>query len=63
MSWIKKLLGIRPIDLKQKEVAVLREKAMMAQRSGDLKAYGNISKKIEEYEDEIIELIRKTVAS
>tara|TARA_B100000575_G_C22949210_1_gene549024 strand:- start:166 stop:351 length:186 start_codon:yes stop_codon:yes gene_type:complete len=60
MNWIKKLLGIRPIDKKRKEVASLREKAMTAQRSGDLRTYGELCKKIEDLEDEIIGIMKES---
>ena len=59
MYWLKKILKIRPIDLKEKKVSSLREKAMMAQRNGDLKAYGKLSKEIEDLEDEMAELYNK----
>ena len=32
---------------------------MMAQRNGDLKAYGKLSKEIEDLEDEMVELHNK----
>ena len=56
MNWIKKLLGIRPIDLKEKKLASLRKQAMMAQRNGDLKSYGKLSKEIEDLENEMYDL-------
>lgn len=59
MKWIKKLLGLRPIDIKQKEVESLRKKAMIAQRSGDIRAYADISKNIEDIEDEIVDIINR----
>jgi len=60
MNWIKKLLGIRPIDKKRKEIASLRKKAMVTQRNGDLRTYGELCKKIEDLEDEIISIMKES---
>ena len=60
MKWFKNIFASRPLDLKKKEIASLRKKAMMAQRSGDLRAYGDLSKRIEVLEDEVVDLISKT---
>ena len=60
MKWIKRLLGIgSPMDKKKKELSELRRKAMMAQRNGDLRTFGDLSKRVEELEDEIVEMIER----
>ncbi len=59
MKWIKQMLGLStPLD-KKKELSSIRVKAVMAQRYGNLKRYAALSKKAEEVEDEIIELLNR----
>jgi|TARA_B110000196_G_C20700195_1_gene454879 hypothetical protein len=61
VQWIKKLLGLTtPLDKKKKELSNIRVKAIMSQRDGDLRRYATLSKKAEELEDEIIELLKKS---
>ena len=58
MKWIKKLLGLRtPIEKKKAELSKMREQAMKVQRNGNIRAYSELSKKIEELEDEIVNMI------
>jgi hypothetical protein len=60
MKWIKQMLGLStPLDKKKKELSNIRVKALMAQRYGNLKRYAALSKKAEEVEDEIIELLNR----
>ena len=61
MKWIKRLLGFStPLEKKQKELSVVRLKAVQAQRNGDLRTFGDLSKKAEALEDEIMELINES---
>ena len=58
MKWIKRLLGLStPVEKRKKELSNLRVRAIMAQRNGDLKRYAALSKKAEDIEDEIVEMI------
>ena len=58
MKWIKKLLGLRtPIQKKKAELSKMRLQAMKVQRNGNIRAYSELSKKIEELEDEIVNMI------
>tara|TARA_R110002012_G_scaffold251576_2_gene429486 strand:- start:976 stop:1161 length:186 start_codon:yes stop_codon:yes gene_type:complete len=58
MKWIKKLFGLRtPIEKKKAELSKMRQQAMIVQRNGDIRAYSELSKKIEELEDEIVNMI------
>ena len=60
MKWIKQILGLStPLDKKKKELSNIRVRAVMAQRYGNLKRYAELSKKAEEVEDEIIELLNR----
>ena len=60
MKWFKSLLGLAsPLEKKKKELSALRSKSMLAQRNGDLRTYGKLSKKVEELEDEIVEMIER----
>ena len=57
MNWIKRLFGLAsPLDKKRKELSEIRRKAMLAQRNGDLRSFGELSKKAETLEDEIVEM-------
>jgi len=57
MNWIKRLFGLTsPLDKKRKELSEIRRKAMLAQRNGDLRLFGELSKKAETLEDEIVEM-------
>ena len=61
MKWLKRLLGLStPLEKKKKELSSTRVKAVMAQRAGDLRRYATLSKKIEELEDEILEMINES---
>lgn len=61
MRWIKSWLGLTtPLEKKQKELSNIRTRAVMSQRDGDLRRYAALSKKIEELEDEILEMISET---
>ena len=58
MKWIKKLFGLRtPLEKKKAELSKMRQQAMIVQRNGDIRAYSELSKKIEELEDEIVNMI------
>ena len=58
MRWLKSWLGLStPLDKKKKELSSVRVRAMMAQRSGDLRRFATLSKKIEELENEIVEML------
>ena len=60
MKWIKQLLGLStPLDKKKRELSNTQVKAVMAQRYGNLKRYAALSKKAEDIEDEIIELLNQ----
>jgi len=60
MKWIKRLFGLAsPLDKKKKELSALRSKAMQSQRNGDLRTFGELSKRAEEIEDEIVEMIQR----
>jgi len=61
MRWIKYWLGLStPLDKKKKELSKLLQDGMIAQRNGDLRLFADISKKAEEVEGEIIELLKKS---
>lgn len=60
MRWIKNWLGLStPLDKKKKELSHIQVQAVMAQRYGNLKRFAALSKKAEEVEDEIIELLNR----
>jgi len=60
MKWIKKLLGLNTLLEKKKMLlSDLRRQALFAQRNGDLRKYGSITKEVEMLEDEIIEMINE----
>ena len=58
MKWIKKLFGLRtPLEKKKAELSKMRQQAMIVQRNGNIRAYSELSRKIEELEDEIVNMI------
>tara|TARA_B100000519_G_C14007033_1_gene326815 strand:- start:115 stop:306 length:192 start_codon:yes stop_codon:yes gene_type:complete len=58
MKCIKRLFGLTsPLDKKKKELSTVRLKAMQAQRNGDLRTFADLSKKAEQLEDDIVELL------
>ena len=60
MKWLKRLLGLNtPIDKCQARISALRVKAMNAQRNGDLRAFAELTHKIEELEDKVVEMIER----
>ena len=61
MRWLKSWLGLStPLEKKKKELSNIRVSAVTAQRSGDMRRYATLSKKIEELEDEILEIINES---
>jgi cell fate (sporulation/competence/biofilm development) regulator YmcA (YheA/YmcA/DUF963 family) len=60
MRWIKQLLGLStPLDKKKKKLSNIQVQAVMAQHCGSLRRYTKLSKKAEEVEDEILELLSR----
>lgn len=60
MRWIKRLLGLNTaLEKKRDTLLKIRRQAMMAQRNGDLRTYSTLSKKIEDLEDEIVEIVNE----
>ena len=58
MKWIKKLLGLRTPRKKKAELSKMRQQAMIVQRNGNMqREIRELSKKIEELEDEIVNMI------
>ena len=58
MKWIKRLLGLStPLEIKKRQLSSLRHEAFYATRDGDLRKAGELSKKAELLEDEIVEMI------
>ena len=58
MNCIKRLFGLTsPLEKKKKQLSSVRLKAMQAQRNGDLRTFGDLSRKAEQLEDEIVEMI------
>lgn len=58
MKWLKRLLGLTtPLEKKKKALSNLRVQAVMTQRNGDLKRYATLSKKADQLEDEIVEML------
>ena len=52
------MLGLRtPLEKKKAELSKMRLQAMKVQRNGNIRAYSELSKKIEELEDEIVNMI------
>jgi hypothetical protein len=60
MKWIKRLLGIDTIlEKKKRELSSLRHEAFYATRDGNLRKVGELSKRAELLEDEIVEMINE----
>ena len=60
MQWLKKLLGLNtPLEKKKIELSSLRHQAFYATRNGNLRKAGELSKRAEEIEDEIVEMIEQ----
>ena len=60
ISWIKNLLGLNtPIEKKKIELSSIRHQAFYATRNGNLRKAGELSKRAEEIEDEIVEMIQR----
>jgi len=60
MKWLKRLLGLStPLEKKKKELSNISVRAVMSQRDGDLRRYATLTKKAEELEDEILEMINE----
>jgi hypothetical protein len=58
MKWIKRLLGLStPLEKKKRQLSSLRHEAFYATRDGDLRKVGELSRKAELLEDEIVEMI------
>ncbi len=58
MNWFKKLLGFKsPVEKKRAELSKLQEKALHAQRNGDLRSAGKFYHEAEVLETEIIEMM------
>tara|TARA_B100001250_G_scaffold397588_1_gene404876 strand:+ start:286 stop:468 length:183 start_codon:yes stop_codon:yes gene_type:complete len=58
IRWLKNLLGLHtPLEKKKAELASLRHEAFYATRNGNLRKAGELSKKAEEVEDEIMKLL------
>ncbi len=58
MKWIKRLLGLStPLEKKKRELSSLRHEAFYATRNGNLRKAGELSKKAELLEDEIVDMI------
>jgi len=61
MKWIKRLLGLStPLEKKKRELSSLRHEAFYATRDGDLRRAGELSRKAESLEDEIVEMISES---
>lgn len=58
MKWLRRLLGLStPLEEKKRQLSSLRHEAFCATRDGDLRKAGELSKKAEQLEDEIVEMI------
>ena len=58
MKWFRRLLGLStPLEEKKRQLSSLRHEAFYATRDGDLRKAGELSKKAEQLEDEIVEMI------
>ena len=58
MKWLRRLLGLStPLEEKKRQLSSLRHEAFYATRDGDLRKAGELSKKAEQLEDEIVEII------
>ena len=61
MKWIKRFFGLdTPLEKKKKQLSELRSQAFLAQRNGDLRKYGALSKQAEDLEDQIVEAINES---
>ena len=61
MKWVKRLLGLStPLEKKKRQLSALRHEAFYATRDGDLRKAGDLSKKAEQLEDEIVEMISES---
>ena len=61
MKWIRRLLGLStPLEKKKRQLSSLRHEAFYATRDGDLRKAGRLSKKAEQLEDEIVEMINES---
>jgi hypothetical protein len=61
MKWIKRLLGLStPLEKKKKELSSLRHEAFYATRNGNLRKAGELTKKAELLEDEVMEMINES---
>ena len=60
MKWIKRILGLStPLEKKERALASLRQEVFYATRAGDLRKAGELSKRAELLEDEIVEMINE----
>ena len=60
MQWFKDLIGITtPLEKRKRQLSSLRHEAFYATRNGDLRKAGELSKKAEQLEDEIVELLNR----
>jgi len=58
MKWLRRLLGLStPLETKRMQLSSLRYEAFYATRDGDLRKARELSKKAEQLEDEIVEMI------
>ena len=61
MKWLRRLLGLStPLEEKKRQLSSLRHEAFYATRDGDLRKAGELSKKAEQLEDEIMEMISES---
>ena len=59
MKWLKRLLGLStPLEKKKQKLSSLRHEIFYATRDGNLRKVGELSKKAELLEDEIVEMIK-----
>ena len=59
-QWFKDLIGITtPLEKRKRQLSSLRHEAFYATRNGDLRKAGELSKKAEQLEDEIVELLNR----
>ena len=61
MKWLKRLLGLStPLEKKKRQLSYLRHEAFYATSDGDLRRAGELSKKAELLEDEIVEMFNES---
>tara|TARA_R110001583_G_scaffold99420_6_gene244779 strand:- start:645 stop:833 length:189 start_codon:yes stop_codon:yes gene_type:complete len=61
MKWLRRLLGLStPLEKKKRQLSSLRHEAFYATRDGNLRKAGELSKKAEVLEDEIVEMINES---